>query len=176
MKETGTIRIRPARPEDAPTLIAFSTAMATETEQRRLDQKTLQQGVNALLNDAHRGFFIIAEASTSQGQQIVGQLMVTFEWSDWRNGVFWWIQSVYVDRPWRRQGVYRRLYNDLLEKARKDASVCGIRLYVAQDNPVAQSVYQRVGLIPSGYIVYEKDFVFARHTESSKSHPTTEAP
>jgi GNAT superfamily N-acetyltransferase len=150
--------------------------MAEETEQKRLDEERLQQGVRALLQDAYRGFFIVAEHSTSQGIKIVGQLMVTFEWSDWRNGVFWWIQSVYVDRPWRRQGIYRRLYNYVLEKARADATVCGIRLYVAHNNPVAQNVYQRVGLIPSGHIVYECDFVYAPHTEPSRSHPTTEAP
>jgi ribosomal protein S18 acetylase RimI-like enzyme len=87
--------------------------------------------------------------------------MITYEWSDWRNGVFWWIQSVYVDPAWRRQGVFRRMHDAIVGQAKADPRVCGIRLYVEQDNRTAQTVYQRVGLSPSAYAVYEKDFVLA---------------
>jgi len=89
--------------------------------------------------------------------------MVTYEWSDWRNGVFWWIQSVYVAPAWRRKGVYRRLHDTVVEIGKADNKMCGIRLYVAQDNHVAQTVYRRVGLTPSRYDVYEDDFVLKHH-------------
>jgi len=89
--------------------------------------------------------------------------MITYEWSDWRNGVFWWIQSVYVDPAWRRKGVYRRLHDTVVEIGKADNKMCGIRLYVAQDNHVAQTVYRRVGLTPSRYDVYEDDFVLKHH-------------
>ena len=89
--------------------------------------------------------------------------MVTYEWSDWRNGTFWWIQSVYVDPAWRCRGVYRTLHDYTLARAQADPQVCGIRLYVEQANHTAQTIYQRVGLAPSGYAVYERDFVLARH-------------
>ncbi|MEP6890786.1 MAG: GNAT family N-acetyltransferase, partial [Nitrospirota bacterium] len=78
---------------------------------------------------------------------------------DWRNGAFWWIQSVYVDPDWRRKGVYRRLHDTVVATGKADKKMCGIRLYVARDNRAAQTVYRRVGLIPSMYDVYEDDFV-----------------
>jgi ribosomal protein S18 acetylase RimI-like enzyme len=89
--------------------------------------------------------------------------MVTYEWSDWRNGLFWWVQSVYVAPAWRRRGVYRTIHDYTMARAQADPQVCGIRLYVEQENRTAQTVYQRVGLAPSGYAVYEQDFVLARH-------------
>jgi ribosomal protein S18 acetylase RimI-like enzyme len=89
--------------------------------------------------------------------------MVTYEWSDWRNGVFWWVQSVYVAPAWRRHGVYRTIHDYTMARAQADPQVCGIRLYVEQDNLTAQTVYQRVGLAPSSYAVYEQDFVLERH-------------
>jgi GNAT superfamily N-acetyltransferase len=97
--------------------------------------------------------------------------MVTFEWSDWRNGVFWWVQSVYVEPASRRQGVYRTLHAAIVEKATANPHVCGIRLYVERNNHEAQTVYQRVGLAPSGYTVYEQDFVLPKAIDQpQKAH------
>ena len=105
---------------------------------------------------------MVAELQADR-RQLVGQLMVTYEWSDWRNGDFWWIQSVYVDPAWRRKGVYRRLHDTVVEIAKADKKTCGIRLYVARDNCAAQTVYRRVGLAPSMYDIYEDDFVLKHH-------------
>ncbi|HEY5627833.1 MAG TPA: N-acetyltransferase [Nitrospira sp.] len=154
--------IRPARITDVESIVAFSTAMALETEERHLDQARLRQGTLSLLTSAEHGFFLVAEQSRGGASQLVGQLMITFEWSDWRNGVFWWVQSVYVAPSWRRQGIFRLMHEAIVERAKADPSVCGIRLYVERDNRNAQTVYQRVGLAPSGYTVYEHDFVLIR--------------
>jgi GNAT superfamily N-acetyltransferase len=151
--------VRPARQDDVPAIVSFSAAMALETEGRRLDQARLLDGTRALLATPERGFFMVAE---DERGQLIGQLMITFEWSDWRNAVFWWIQSVYVAPAWRRQGVYRRMHETIVAQAKADPSVCGIRLYVERQNGTARTVYQRVGLAPSAYAVYEQDFVLAR--------------
>lgn len=155
------IFVRQASYADAEALIAFSSAMAQETEGRCLDRDRLRAGTIAVLDDPERGFFIVAEILDQGRHRLVGQLMVTFEWSDWRNGVFWWVQSVYVDPAWRQQGVYRTMHASIVEKARADRKVCGIRLYVEVNNHAAQTVYQRVGLAPSVYRVFEQDFVLS---------------
>lgn len=159
MKKTPMVRIRPAKRDDANALVALSLAMARETEGRRLDETRLRKGIHAVLSDPRLGSFIIAEAGERSRRRIVGQLMLTYEWSDWRNGIFLWVQSVYVDPAWRRQGIYRALYRHVLEQARRDPVNCGIRLYVARGNRTARTVYRRVGLSPTPYIVYEQDFV-----------------
>jgi ribosomal protein S18 acetylase RimI-like enzyme len=169
MIEAKDIFVRPATQGDVDSLIGLSAAMAWETEGRRLETTRLREGVLAVLDSPHRGYFIVAEARANGQQRIVGQLMVTFEWSDWRNAVFWWIQSVYVDPAWRRQGVYRSMHDRIVAQAKADPTSCGIRLYVAQNNRMAQWVYQQVGLSPSGYIVYEQDFVLG-----PQSSPTGE--
>lgn len=114
-----------------------------------------------MLAGAARGFYVVAETQQDQRPGLVGQLMVTYEWSDWRNGTFWWIQSVYVAPPWRRRGVYRSLHEYLLRETRARPDVCGVRLYVEADNAAAQTVYERVGLVPSSYRVFEHDFVLS---------------
>lgn len=162
MLSTPYIRMRQAGPQDADVLVGFSAAMAWETEGRQLDLVRLLKGTHALLADSQRGFFIVAEHQERGLHRPVGQLMITFEWSDWRNGMFWWVQSVYVDPAWRRKGIYRSMHLHIVEKAKTDPAVCGIRLYVEQDNQPAQTVYQRVGLAPSGYWVYEQDFVLPK--------------
>jgi GNAT superfamily N-acetyltransferase len=159
--------VRPALPEDIDSIVAFSVAMALETEGRRLDQARLREGTQSLFASPDRGFFMVAELSEVDGPRLVGQLMITYEWSDWRNAVFWWVQSVYVAPAWRRQGVYRLMHNTIVARAKADPKVCGIRLYVEQDNRTAQTVYQRVGLAPSAYAVYEQDFVLARPDDLS---------
>lgn len=151
--------VRQARLEDLDALVGFSLAMALETEQRALDASRLRMGTQAVLRDKDRGVFYVAETDGGGAKAIIGQLLVTYEWSDWRNAQFWWIQSVYVAPPWRRQGVYRRMHETIVTEARNRGDVCGIRLYVEKDNSVAQTVYRRVGLQPSCYQVFEEDFV-----------------
>jgi GNAT superfamily N-acetyltransferase len=157
--------IREAKPEDLESIVTFSTAMAFETENKRLDAARLREGTLSLLNTPSYGFFMVAELREERQSRLIGQLMITYEWSDWRNAVFWWVQSVYVAQPWRRQGVFRRMHAVIAARAKSDARVCGIRLYVEQDNRTAQNVYQRVGLSPSAYTVYEQDFVLGRSNE-----------
>lgn len=155
--------VRLARIEDAATIASFSAAMALETEGRHLDRDRLHDGTIALLNSPDRGFFMVAELEQADDRQLVGQLMITFEWSDWRNGAFWWIQSVYVAPAWRKQSVFRRMHQTVMATAKTNPNVCGIRLYVEENNSVAQAVYRKVGLTPSSYAVFETDFVLARH-------------
>lgn len=157
------LNVRLAMLEDATMIASFSAAMALETEGRNLDRDRLYDGTIALLKYPDRGFFMVAELEQADNRRLLGQLMVTYEWSDWRNGAFWWIQSVYVDPAWRRKGVYRRLHDTVVAIGKADKRMCGIRLYVARDNRVAQTVYRRVGLAPSMYDVYEDDFVLRHH-------------
>ncbi len=156
------LRVRPATPEDVPALVRFGAAMALETEGRRLDEARLRQGTQAVLDLPARGFYVVAELTDRSPRLVVGQLLVTFEWSDWRNATFWWIQSVYVDSAWRRQGVYRTMHESILEQARWRDDVCGIRLYVEGANAVAKAVYEKVGLGDSSYHVFENDFVLKK--------------
>ncbi len=151
--------IRPATVDDVQTIVSFNAAMALETEQRRLDLNRLREGALALLENPQYGFYVVAEAPDEAAPTVVGQLMITFEWSDWRNGLFWWVQSVYVTLEWRRRGVYRAMHEHIAIRAKGDPQVCGIRLYVEHQNDHAQSVYRRVGLSPSVYTVYEQDFI-----------------
>ncbi len=156
------VNVRLARPEDAETITSFSAAMALETEGRRLDLDRLHDGTLALIESPDRGFFMVAEVEQTGDRQLLGQLMITYEWSDWRNGAFWWIQSVYVDPAWRRQGVFRRMHETVMATAKTSPNVCGVRLYVEESNGAAQAVYRRVGFTPSSYAIFETDFVLAR--------------
>jgi ribosomal protein S18 acetylase RimI-like enzyme len=162
MPSLDHLNIRLARPEDAATIASFSAAMALETEGRRLDLDRLYEGTLAILNSPEHGFFMVAELGSADDSQLLGQLMITYEWSDWRNGVFWWIQSVYVDPAWRRQSVFRRMHQTVMATAKTNQNVCGVRLYVEENNGVAQAVYRKVGLTPSSYAIFETDFVLAR--------------
>ncbi|MGH7257143.1 MAG: GNAT family N-acetyltransferase [Nitrospiraceae bacterium] len=149
--------IRPARIQDVDTLTRFSAAMALETERRALDPLRLRQGTLAVLEEPHHGSFYVAELRNDH--LVVGQLLITYEWSDWRNAQFWWIQSVYVDPGWRRRGVYRAMHTAILAAARARTDVCGIRLYVEQNNATAQQAYRHAGMHRSPYLVFEDDFV-----------------
>jgi ribosomal protein S18 acetylase RimI-like enzyme len=160
--------VRLGRLDDIEHLVAFSQAMALETEGRRLEEDRLQRGTRALLNSTVHGFFLVAEQPLTH--QVVGQLMITYEWSDWRNAAFWWIQSVYVDPAWRRKGVFRKMHAKVLERAKADPGICGVRLYVESENSVAQDVYRRVGLKASSYSVFETDFVLG-HAHGLKDRP-----
>ena len=141
---------REAVPADASTIIDFQLAMARETEELELDREVLTRGVNAVFADPTLGRYYIAESDN----RVVGSLMITYEWSDWRNGMVWWIQSVYVLPELRGRGVYAGLYAHI--KAIVEASaVRGIRLYVDKRNVPAQKVYTRLGMNGEHYLVYE---------------------
>ena len=147
--------VRDATTADADAIAAFQRAMARETEGKSLDGGLLQKGVSAVFGAPGKGGYLVAEAEG----RVVGSLLITFEWSDWRNATFWWIQSVFVDAQWRRKGVYRALHKHVLETACADGGVCGVRLYVDRDNHGAQQTYQSLGMTRSHYDMYEVDFV-----------------
>jgi len=146
-----SILVRPANPSDRKVLAAFNSAMALETEGKNLDPDALNAGVAAVLEDGLKGFYLLAECLGNP----VGQLLVTSEWSDWRNAYFWWIQSVYVMPEHRRRGVYRALEQQVRVQAKLRGNVCGVRLYVDRRNQVAQEVYSTLGMFPSHYDLYE---------------------
>lgn len=151
---TSAIRIRQATPADAGFIIESNVALALESEGLALDEARLRPGVAAVLADASLGFYFIAEIDGNPA----GQLMITFEWSDWRNGLFWWIQSVYVRPEHRRQGVYTALHRHVAEAAQAAGGICGIRLYVEQDNTTAQQVYESLDMYRTRYQMYEVEF------------------
>ncbi|GAB3032544.1 GNAT family N-acetyltransferase [Bowmanella dokdonensis] len=143
--------LRLARSNDLEALTEFNQAMALETEGKQLDTQTLRSGVAGMLNQPHFGFYLVAE----QEGEIVGSLAVTFEWSDWRNKLFWWIQSVYVRPQSRRQGIYSALYTRVREMALEQGNVCGFRLYVEKENEIAQATYQKLGMQECQYFMFE---------------------
>ena len=154
------VHVRTATLADAERIAAFQQAMALETEGKKLDATTLRQGVAGVFDAPEKGFYLVAVADSAEGgaAPVVASLLITHEWSDWRNATFWWIQSVYVDADWRRQGVYRAMYDHVLSLARARGDVCGIRLYVERTNAVAQKTYDSLGMHKSHYDLYEVDF------------------
>ncbi len=144
--------IRRATPADAERIAAANIAMALETEHLRLDPATALRGASHALADPARAVYYVAESHAAP----VGQMMITPEWSDWRDGFFWWIQSVYVAPPARGAGVFRALYEHVRAEARRAADVCGLRLYVDDRNAGAQATYERVGMRRTGYLMYEE--------------------
>lgn len=147
------MKIRAANPEDIDTLTEFNLAMALETEDRALDRKRLRKGVEGAIADPRRGFYRIAQVDA----EAVGALLVTFEWSDWRNAEWWWIQSVYVKPAQRGRGVFSALF-DAVETEARSAGACGLRLYVERDNLRAQRTYRRLRMDESHYLMYESPF------------------
>ncbi|MDJ0712202.1 MAG: GNAT family N-acetyltransferase [Woeseiaceae bacterium] len=143
--------IRAARPEDANVIARYNRDMARETEGKELDPNLIGPGVAALLGDATKGRYWVA---VSDGQ-VVGQLMVTYEWSDWRNGNIWWIQSVYVNPGWRREGVFSGLYRHVEALASATPGAIGLRLYVEASNMQAQQTYAALGMVNPNYLVME---------------------
>ncbi|NUO74115.1 MAG: GNAT family N-acetyltransferase [Frateuria sp.] len=143
--------IRAATRADVPHLADWNAAMAHETEGKALDRAVLARGVEGVFDDPRRGFYLVAERAGAA----VGCLLVTYEWSDWRCGDFWWIQSVYVAPPARRAGVFRALYAAVRERAR-DAGAVGLRLYVETENHRAQRTYADLGMMPCHYLMYEE--------------------
>lgn len=147
----GAMKIRKARLADAATIADFNTRLAWETEQLKLDAQTIQRGARAALKDASKGTYFVAEI---QGA-VVGQLLITYEWSDWRNGNFWWIQSVYVTAAHRQAGVFRSLFAHVQKLARARRDVCGLRLYVEKHNDRAQQAYTKLGMAKTHYEIFE---------------------
>lgn len=147
----GEIEIRIAKSSDLETLVHFQQAMAQESEDIALDQERLSAGLAAVLSDPQIGTYYVAELDTVT----IACLMVTKEWSEWRNGHALWIQSVYVRPENRRQGVYRRMYKYLQDSARQDPKTIGIRLYVEKENHKARSTYRELGMDENRYIVCE---------------------
>ncbi len=145
------LTLRRANPADAATIAEFNRRLAWESERITLDAATLFAGVTAGLADPHKGFYTVAERDGA----IVGQTLVTFEWSDWRNGWFWWIQSVYVREDARRGGVFRSLYKHLERLASEDPAVIGLRLYVEANNDRAKSTYRSLGMTDTTYGLLE---------------------
>ena len=145
--------IRRGTPADAPTVAAFNIHMAKETEDHDLDPAVIRPGVEAALADPARSLYFVAE----EGGRLLGQTMVTYEWSDWRNGFLWWIQSVYVAPDARERGVFKALHARVVEEARAAGAV-GIRLYVFEENARAREVYRRLGMTDARYRVIERMF------------------
>jgi len=146
------LSIRQAVPEDAAVLAQFNVELARESENLALDPAWVKAGVAALLRDPSKGTYFVAE---SEGA-VVGQLLITHEWSDWRNGDFWWLQSVYVRPDFRRRGVFQALFDHVLAGARRQGDVAGIRLYVEKNNHPALKTYHRLGLTETHYHVMER--------------------
>jgi GNAT superfamily N-acetyltransferase len=146
--------IRLAEDRDLETLAKFNIALAWETERKKLEKPVITKGLQTLLNNPIRGFYTVAEVAG----RVVGCIMVTYEWSDWRNALFWWIQSVYVDPEFRRRGIFRKIYEFLKDKAASEKNVCGFRLYVEHTNHTGQSTYAGVGMEEVSYKFFEESF------------------
>src|SRR5258708_19095288 len=149
---TMPLTIRRAVTSDIDQIIDFNCRLAQETEGKTLDPAVVRAGVLSALNDPHKGPYYLAV----DGDQILGQLQITFEWSDWRNGWYWWIQGVYVRSDARRQGIFWALYRHIENTARENKEVIGIRLYVERQNHKAQKTYEEMGIKSSNYLIYER--------------------
>jgi len=158
MQNPAEIKVRPATLEDAEFLVRGNAQLALETENLSLDVARLRQGVQALLENPERGFYLIGEINNTRA----GQMLITYEWSDWRNGVFWWIQSVYSVPEFRRRGVFRAIYAQAEALARQQGNVCGLRLYVEAHNQGAHATYRRCGMRETAYRMLEVDHVIDR--------------
>ena len=147
--------IRKGRLDDFEGIAEFNIQMAEETEGKILDGNIVREGVEAFLKNELKGFYLLAEDDEND-RMLAGQLMVTFEWSDWRNKDFWWIQSVYVDRKYRKRRVFSRLFDTVCRMALSQKNVAGLRLYVEKHNNSAKRVYESMGMKKTSYEVYEK--------------------
>jgi ribosomal protein S18 acetylase RimI-like enzyme len=145
------ITIRQAVQDDIDIIAEFNIAMARETEQKTLTPTVIHHGVEYLFKHPEYGFYIVAESD----KKVVGCLMITYEWSDWRNALFWWIQSVYILPDYRRQGIYRRMYQ-YVKNAARNQNICGFRLYVEKNNRAAQQTYKNLGMQETFYKLYEE--------------------
>ncbi len=147
------MHIRTAELRDAPVITEYNLALALETENLRLDPACVSVGVEALLTDPAKGIYFLAELES----KVVGQVMITYEWSDWRNANIWWLQSVYVAREFRNRGVFRALFRHVEQLAKRDRQTCGIWLYMHADNDLARRAYENLGIRQTRYLVFEKE-------------------
>jgi GNAT superfamily N-acetyltransferase len=150
---TMNFSIRQAELPDAAVVAEFNSRLAQESEGKKLDPAKLLPGVQALLQDAHKGVYFLA---LDDAARPLGQIMYTYEWSDWRNGWFWWLQSVFVVPQHRGCGVFRQLFDHVVSQARRQGNVIGLRLYVENNNTRAHEVYGRCGFEKAGYFVLER--------------------
>lgn len=150
----STFKIRSAREGDIDAIVDFNIALAEESEGRALDRQQVYRGVQAFIRQPDRGLYWVAV----EGERILGQIGLTYEWSDWRDGMFWWIQSVYVHPEARGKGVFRKLFDKVRREAHHTKDVCGLRLYVEKDNKKAISIYQSIGLELTTYRVMEQEW------------------
>lgn len=148
------MQIRTATPADAAVITEFNLRLAEESEGLHLDPAVVRSGVATVLADPGKGIYFVAERDGA----IAGQLMITYEWSDWRNGNIWWIQSVYVRPEFRRAGVFRALFAHVAQRARSQPGVTGLRLYMHTHNDRARQTYERLGMRQTEYEVFEADF------------------
>lgn len=146
-----TIRVRDASPNDLATIVSFNLLLARETESKELEEAVLCRGVESALADPDRLRYFMAVVDGEVG----GQAAITREWSDWRNGWIWWLQSVYVAKHRRRQGIFQSLYGHIRASALAAPDVIGLRLYVERENRQAQAVYRSLGMRAGGYSVFE---------------------
>jgi len=146
------ITVRASNTDDWEVIVDYNCRLATESEDTQLDSRLVQAGVQALLADPNKGRYFVA----CSDERIVGQMMHTWEWSDWRNGEIWWLQSVYVEPEFRRRGIFRLLYDHILKEAESNPNVVGIRLYVENDNELAQETYRSMGMEHAGYSVMQR--------------------
>ena len=153
-KPAVTVAVREATPGDVSLMARWAEAMAFETENKQLDLDIVSRGIGIGVADPSRSRYFMAQIDGEP----VGTLMFTFEWSDWRCAWWWWIQSVYVAPVHRRKGVYRVLYAHVLELARQQDDVCGLRLYVERDNIRAQRTYESLGMKDAGYWMFENEW------------------
>ncbi len=146
------VNIRIASLKDASAIADFNRVMALETENKILDTEVLSQGVTSIFKKPELGFYVVAELNN----KFVGCLMITTEWSDWRNGIFWWIQSVYIHPKHRRGGIYSKMYEHIKTLAADNSQVCGFRLYVDRENEIAQKGYVSLGMKKTNYLLFEE--------------------
>jgi GNAT superfamily N-acetyltransferase len=146
--------IRLAIETDAPIIAEFNQAMAMETEGKQLDSGTILAGVKRMITDQTLGFYLVGQVD----DEVRGCLGITTEWSDWRNGLFWWIQSVYVAQEYRSHGVFSDLYKYVVKMAKEEPDVCGIRLYAERENEKALRTYFRLGMVETDYRILEESF------------------
>ena len=149
-----SLLIRKAKLEDLEEIINFNIQMAKETEGKIIEKNVVRQGVKTMLNNNLKGFYLVAEES-NDNKILCGQLMVTFEWSDWKNKNIWWIQNVYVDKRYRNKKVFSQLYRNVVRIAASEKNVVGLRLYVEMQNDSAKQVYESLGMKKTPYEIYE---------------------
>ncbi len=145
------MKIRRAKLEDKEIIVKYNYNLAYETEDKELDIKVLEKGVESLLQDSNKGIYHLCEIDG----KVVGQIMYTYEWSDWRAGTFIWVQSVYVDKEYRGKGVFKKLYTYIKDMCDRDNNICGIRLYVEKENYTAQKTYESLEMEQCNYYMYE---------------------